>query len=162
MNSPGHAISLTLIAVLALIACAPEAQVAPPVTAQAQPQELPKVVVHKSEYCGCCELWVGHMREAGFEVEVINTENFDSIKTRVGLPAGLGSCHTAEVDGYFVEGHVPAGDVKRMLRERPRIRGIAVPGMPLGSPGMEYGDRKQPYDVIAVAPDGSASVYASH
>ncbi|MFZ2509442.1 MAG: DUF411 domain-containing protein [Steroidobacteraceae bacterium] len=153
-----------LAAVLGLGACAPDAQVAAtaPAGHESPAASLPTLVVHKSQYCGCCELWVEHMRAAGFSVEVIDTENFDSIKSRLGVPAGMGACHTAEVDGYFVEGHVPASDVKKMLAERPPIRGLAVPGMPLGSPGMEQGDQVQPYDVIAVAGDGSGSVFARH
>ncbi len=153
-----------MAAVLGLSACAPDAQVTAtaPASQESPAASLLTLVVHKSQYCGCCELWVEHMRAAGFPVEVIDTENFDSIKTRLGVPAGLGACHTAEVGGYFVEGHVPANDVKKMLALRPVIRGLAVPGMPLGSPGMEQGDQVQPYDVIAVAGDGSGSVFARH
>jgi hypothetical protein len=153
-----------LTAVLGLGACAPDAQVTAtePASQQSPAASLPTLVVHKSQNCGCCGLWVEHMRAAGFSVEVIDTENFDSIKSRLGIPAGMGACHTAEVDGYFVEGHVPASDVKKMLAERPPIRGLTVPGMPQGSPGMEQGGQVQPYEVIAVAGDGSGSVFARH
>ena len=124
---------------------------------------LPKVVVHKNASCGCCLLWVEHMQQAGFAVEVRNVDNLEPVKTRVGIPAGKGSCHTAEVDGYFVEGHVPADDVKRLLAERPDAKGLTVPGMPLGSPGMEVPDgRVQPYVVELVAADGSTSAFARH
>lgn len=125
--------------------------------------KLARVVVHKSPYCGCCGLWVEHMREAGFAVEVRNVDNLEPVKTRVGIPAGKGSCHTAEVDGYFIEGHVPADDVKRLLAERPDAKGLTVPGMPLGSPGMEVPDgRVQPYTVELVHADGSSSAFARH
>ena len=124
---------------------------------------LPKVVVHKNASCGCCLLWVEHMQQAGFDVEVRNVENLAPVKARVGIPAGKDSCHTAEVDGYFVEGHVPAEDVKRLLAGRPDAKGIAVPGMPLGSPGMEVPDgRVQPYTVELVSADGTTSAFARH
>lgn len=132
-----------------------------PVTPSAS--DLPLMVVHKSETCGCCELWVEHMQEAGFDVEVRNTNDFGSIKARVGVPLGKGSCHTAEVGGYFVEGHIPADDVKRLLALAPDAKGLVVPGMPLGSPGMEVPDgRTQPYTVELVARDGTTSEFARH
>ena len=124
---------------------------------------LPLVKVTKNASCGCCKIWVNRLREAGFQVEVNDVDNLNSVKQRVGLPYGMGSCHTAEVDGYFVEGHVPVEDIKRLLRERPKAKGLAVPGMPAGSPGMEVPSGKvDPYDVMLVGPDGSASVYAHH
>ncbi len=124
---------------------------------------LPLVKVHKNASCGCCKIWVDRLREAGFQVEANDVDNLNSVKQRVGLPYGMGSCHTAEVDGYFVEGHVPVEDIKRLLRERPKAKGLAVPGMPAGSPGMEVASGKvDPYDVMLIAPDGSASVYAHH
>lgn len=124
---------------------------------------LPTLVVHKSAYCGCCKLWVEHMKQAGFKVEVRETEQLDTVKDRVGVPDGQRSCHTAEVAGYFVEGHVPAGDVKRLLKEKPKARGIAVPGMPLGSPGMEVpGGQKDAYTVVLVGNDGTTKAFASH
>ena len=124
---------------------------------------LPIVKVTKSPTCGCCKIWVDRLRQAGFQVEVNDVDNMSPVKERVGLPYGMGSCHTAEVDGYFVEGHVPVDDIKRLLRERPKAKGIAVPGMPAGSPGMEVpSGRVDAYDVFLVAPDGSTSVYAHH
>ena len=124
---------------------------------------LPRMLVHKSASCGCCGLWVEHMQGAGFEVEVRNADNVNPIKERVGVPLGKGSCHTAEVDGYFIEGHVPAEDVKRLLAERPDAKGLVVPGMPAGSPGMEMPDgRTQPYTVELVHEDGSTSEFARH
>ena len=103
------------------------------------------------------------MQQAGFDVEVRNVANLEPVKSRVGIPAGKGSCHTAEVDGYFVEGHVPAEDVKRLLAERPDAKGLTVPGMPLGSPGMEVPDgRVQRYTVELVRADGTTSAFARH
>lgn len=123
---------------------------------------LPTLVVHKSAYCGCCKLWVEHMKKAGFKVEVVETEQLDAIKDRVGVPVDQRSCHTAEVGGYFIEGHVPAGDVKRLLKEKPKAKGIAVAGMPMGSPGMEMPDgSKSPYKVMLVGANGT-TVFASH
>ncbi|MBA2238471.1 MAG: DUF411 domain-containing protein [Lysobacter sp.] len=124
---------------------------------------LPLVVVNKTASCGCCGVWVDHMREAGFEVQVNNVDNVNPIKERVGVPLGKGSCHTAEVGGYFIEGHVPAEDVKRLLAEKPDARGLAVPGMPLGSPGMEVPDGTvHPYTVELVGRDGQTSAFAEH
>ncbi len=124
---------------------------------------LPLVIVHKSPSCGCCGAWVEHMRSAGFEVEVRDSDDLDPIKKSLGVPADKASCHTAQVGGYFVEGHVPADDVKRLLAEHPDARGLAVPGMPQGSPGMEVPvGSEQPYTVDLVARDGSASVYETH
>ena len=124
---------------------------------------LPLMVVHKSATCGCCNLWVDHMREAGFQVEVRDVDNVNAIKERVGVPLGKGSCHTAEVGGYFVEGHVPAEDVKRLLADKPDAKGLTVPGMPAGSPGMEVPDGTiQPYTVELVGQDGGTTAFAQH
>jgi hypothetical protein len=124
---------------------------------------LPLVKVTKNPSCGCCKLWVERLRDAGFQVEVNDVDNLNPVKQRVGLPYGMGSCHTAEVNGYFVEGHVPIDDIKRLLRERPQARGLAVPGMPAGSPGMEVpSGQVQPYDVMLIGRDGTASVYSQH
>lgn len=123
----------------------------------------PRVVVHKNETCGCCNLWVKHLEAAGFTVEVNNVSNMASIKERVGVPYAMGSCHTGEVEGYFVEGHVPAADIRKLLREKPAAKGLTVPGMPSGSPGMEVPSGKvDAYDVLLVAKDGSTSVFARH
>lgn len=124
---------------------------------------LPVVLVHKSASCGCCALWVDHMRNAGFQVEVRNSDNLNPIKERVGVPLGQGSCHTAEVGGYFVEGHVPAEDVKRLLAQKPDAKGLVLPGMPAGSPGMELPDgRAQAYTVELVKRDGTTAPFAQH
>src|SRR3546814_2120209 len=123
----------------------------------------PLVVVHKNESCGCCNGWVSHMRKAGFEVEVRNVANMNPVKERVGVPAGKGSCHTAEVGGYFIEGHVPAVDVKRLLAEKPDAKGLVLAGMPLGSPGMEVPDGTvQPYTVEIIDQQGEATAFARH
>lgn len=133
---------------------------APAVTAAA---DLPVVVVHKSPSCGCCGLWVDHLRQAGFQVEVRNEDDLNPIKERVGVPFGKGSCHTAEVAGYFVEGHVPAEDIKRLLSEKPSAKGLVLPGMPLGSPGMEVPDGTvQRYTVELVDQDGTTAAFAQH
>ena len=102
------------------------------------------------------------MQSHGFPVKTENVDNLGPIKERVGVPYGLGACHTAEVDGYFIEGHVPAADVQRLLAEKPKAKGLVVPGMPIGSPGMEQGDRVDPYEVLLVHEDGSTSVYAKY
>lgn len=123
----------------------------------------PRMVVHKTPTCGCCGLWVEHIRQAGFRVEVRDTEDLHPVKVRLGVPYGKGSCHTAEVDGYLIEGHVPADDIRRLLAQRPQARGLVLPGMPLGSPGMETPDgRVQPYTVELVAKDGSTSAFGQH
>ena len=139
---------------------APAAADVPQQAAAARRSET--MVVYKSPTCGCCGAWVDHAREAGFEVEVRDMPNVMPIKQEHGVPGHLSSCHTTLVGGYVVEGHVPVEDVRRLLDERPQIAGIAVPGMPAGSPGMEMGSRKDPYDVIAFTRDGAVSVYASH
>ena len=121
------------------------------------------VEVYKSPTCGCCSKWVDHLRSHGFVVRTTETEAVDQLKTKHGVPRQVRSCHTALVDGYVVEGHVPAADVQRLLKERPSIAGIGVPGMPIGSPGMEVaGVKPQVFDVIAFAKDGSTRVFASH
>lgn len=117
------------------------------------------VVVYKSPTCGCCTDWVAHMRDAGFSVDVEDRRDLAPIKAGMDIPRQLQSCHTARVGDYIVEGHVPADLVERLLREKPDIKGLAVPGMPMGSPGME-GPRKDPYDVLALGKDGRVRVYA--
>lgn len=122
-----------------------------------------KVVVYKSPTCGCCGDWIDHMRESGFEVEVHDLADVTPVKDQNGVGRALRSCHTATVSGYVLEGHVPADQVTRLLAERPDIRGLAVPGMPIGSPGMDEGyDRStwQDYDVVAFDGRGNTEVYA--
>jgi len=125
---------------------------------------LPVVDVYKSPTCGCCSKWVDHLGEEGFEVRSTDTSDLADFKASHGVPRQVESCHTALVAGYVVEGHVPASDIERLLRKRPAtIRGVAVPGMPIGSPGMEVpGTKAQPYDVIAFDKNGRTDVFASH
>lgn len=135
-----------------------------PATEASAPAALvPTMVVHKTASCGCCSAWVEHMRHAGFQVEVRDEEDLNAVKLRLGVPLGKGSCHTAEVGGYVIEGHVPAEDIKRLLAERPRARGLVLPGMPMGSPGMEAPDGSvQPYTVEIVDSNGTTAPYAAH
>lgn len=128
----------------------------------ARAQERPVVDVVKSPTCGCCNGWIAHMRQAGFEVRVRDVPDTTPFARRLGVPDALRSCHTANVGGYAVEGHVPAADVRRLLRERPAAAGIAVPGMPMGSPGMEAGGRAQPYQTILFTRAGRQTVFARH
>jgi hypothetical protein len=153
----------TAVAALAMgvAACngTPEANAA--ATLRAAELEGFDMVVYKSPTCGCCDLWVDHAEEHGFSVAAVDIVEYDALqgkKREYGVDMDLGSCHTALVGGYVVEGHVPAPVIQRLLDERPDIHGLAVPGMPIGSPGME-GPNPRPYHVIAIARDGSRSVY---
>ena len=118
-----------------------------------------EIVVYKSPTCGCCTKWADHMRANGFKVTTKEVNDLGAVKVRYGVAQHLSSCHTALIDGYVVEGHVPADVVERMLRERPKIAGIAVPGMPQGSPGMEQGMPPEHYDVVAFDGQGGTTVY---
>lgn len=122
-------------------------------------QEAPSILVYKTEFCGCCNGWVEHLQAAGFEVDARNVRDLMAVKLDAGVPTNLSSCHTAVVDGYVVEGHVPADVIRKMLAERPDVAGIAVPGMPVGSPGME-GPNPTPYAVIAFDRSGGQQTYA--
>lgn len=120
--------------------------------------------VWKSPDCSCCKDWIAHLQAAGFRLVVHESGN-TAIRQRLKMPLALGSCHTALIGGYAIEGHVPATEVRRLLQERPRAVGLAVPGMPIGSPGMDgpdYGGRRDPYDVLLVGLDGRRSVYRSY
>ena len=126
-------------------------------------QQPPTIEVYKSATCGCCSKWVDHLKANGFAVRTTNREDLAEFKASHRVPRSVQSCHTAIVNGYVIEGHVPASDVQRLLKERPAIVGLAVPGMPLGSPGMEVAGRKgQPFDVLALDKDGKSRVFASH
>jgi len=122
----------------------------------------PQVQVFKSAACGCCGAWVEHMRAAGFSVQVTEVTDTTAARRRLGLPDRLGSCHTATVGGYALEGHVPAAEVKRLLATRPRAVGLAVPGMPPSSPGMDVPGRSDPYEVLLVDASGQARVFARY
>ncbi|HUQ86407.1 MAG TPA: DUF411 domain-containing protein [Vicinamibacterales bacterium] len=134
-------------------------------SAQPQPAAggLPKVTVYKTSSCGCCRMWVDYMKKNGFDVQAmdVSSDAVRSVSKAAGLKDDDTSCHTAKIGNYVVEGHVPAEDIKRMLKEKPAIAGLSAPGMPQGSPGMEQGS-KEPYDVIAFKKDGTSTVYAKH
>ncbi len=126
-----------------------------------QPAQAAQMVVYKSPTCGCCGAWIDHVKDSGFEVEVHEVFDLAPIKAKAGVPGEMESCHTAMIDGYVVEGHVPADDIKRLLVERPDAQGIAVPGMPIGSPGMEMGDEKEHYASVLFS-DAGYQIFAKH
>ncbi len=121
-----------------------------------------EVTVYKSPTCGCCNKWIEHLRANGFTVKMQDVVDVLPYKKANGVPLELGSCHTAKVDGYAIEGHVPASDIRRLLKERPKVLGLAVPGMPAGSPGMEQGSHKDRYEVLTFDQAGKTGVYARH
>ncbi|OCH14622.1 DUF411 domain-containing protein [Aliivibrio sp. 1S128] len=121
-----------------------------------------EVVVYKSPYCGCCTEWVEHMEENGFTVKIEDHENMNPIKERLGVDPSLASCHTAVINDYVFEGHIPADDIKQFLAEPRDFKGLAVPGMPMGSPGMEYGDKKDRYQVVAFKENGKLALFNTH
>jgi hypothetical protein len=147
---------LTLLAGTAATLLAPRLRAATPAPR--------RVEVWKAPDCGCCKDWIAHLKTNGFETIAHDTGNA-AMRQRLGLPTRLGSCHTARVGGYVIEGHVPAREIQRLLRERPMALGLAVPGMPVGSPGMDgpdYKGRKDPYDVLLVQADGNTRIYQSY
>ena len=123
--------------------------------------DLPTVQVYKSPTCGCCSKWVAHLEANGFKVEATDVNNINLIKRSYGIPETVASCHTAVVGDYLVEGHVPAKDIIQLLKQKPAIKGIAVPGMPIGSPGMEGGNPES-YDVVSFDADGETEIFSSH
>ena len=123
-------------------------------------EPLPEVVMHKDPNCGCCGAWAQHLESNGFRVKTVPERDMEAVKRRLAVPQRLTSCHTAKVGGYVIEGHVPASAIKRLLREKPAVAGLAVPGMPVGSPGMEVpGVKAEPYDVMAFGRDGKTQVF---
>ena len=142
--------SIRMAVLLALLV--PTAWAAPP---------LPTVTVYKSPSCVCCGRWIEHMKANGFPMVVHDAEDITAHKVRLGVPPAMGSCHTAEVSGYLVEGHVPAADVKRMLAEKPDAKGLVLPGMPQSAPGMDA-MIESPYDVLLLGNDGRAAIYVRH
>ena len=133
-----------------------------PAAAGARPARTTLINVYKSPVCGCCRAWVDHLRASGLQVAVHELEDVGSVARKAGVPDTVRSCHTALVDGYFVEGHVPATDIKRLVAEEPEAVGLSVPGMPVGSPGMEQGGEFEPYDVLLIKKGGATEVFASH
>jgi hypothetical protein len=132
--------------------------------AAALAQNLPRIEVWKDPNCGCCKDWIVHLERHGFRTQTYDTGN-NAARLRLGMPQKYASCHTAVIEQYVIEGHVPAREIQRLLRERPPALGLAVPGMPVGSPGMDgkiYGDRKDRYEVLLVARDGSSRVYQAY
>lgn len=126
------------------------------------PPEALKITAFRSPTCGCCGVWIEHMKANGFQVEDNITEDLEGVKREHNVPDDLASCHTAIANGYVIEGHIPAADVKRLLAEKPDVAGIAVPGMPIGSPGMESGNIKEPYTVFTFDEAGQTAVFAEH
>lgn len=124
-------------------------------------QSSAAVEVFKSPYCGCCGKWVEHLRQNGFEVKTHDVEDVTAARKKTGMPDRLGSCHTAKIGGYVVEGHVPAADIQRLLKEKPKALGLAVPSMPPGSPGMDSA-KPMPYQTLLVRTDGTTQVFTQH
>jgi len=122
-----------------------------------------EMTVYKNPYCGCCTNWIAQMKEKGFNIKTIVKDNFDNLKRANGISAQNSSCHTALIDGYVIEGHVNYSAIKRLLTEKPKdIKALTVPGMVVGSPGMEMGNKKMPYNIIAIRNDGSTFIYEKH
>ena len=128
-------------------------------TAAAAMSAAPQISVYRDASCGCCSKWVQHLRRHGFSIDDHVVTDMQSVKSRYQVPPHLASCHTAVIDGYVIEGHVPADDILSLIRERPAVAGLSVPGMPAGSPGMEMPGRSDPYAVYSFGRDGSAEIY---
>jgi hypothetical protein len=126
---------------------------------QTPPSPVRTATIYKQVGCGCCSIWAEHLRKAGFKVSSTEVSDLDRVKAAYGVPRPLQTCHTALIDGYVVEGHVPLDAIQKLLKERPKIAGIGVAGMPTGSPGMENGSQKDPYDVVAFDREGKTSIY---
>lgn len=131
-------------------------------TVQAQFEIPNEITVYKKPDCFCCDKWVKYLRKHKYKVTVINTRNVAAEKKRLGVPVELKACHTAEIGGYVVEGHITHRDIKRMLVFQPNITGIAVPGMPIGTPGMERGNKVEKYNVMSFDGDGNIKVFVEH
>lgn len=158
-----HASNPTRRRLLQLLATGSTTTLAIPLWAASSNQAI-TLEIWKDPSCGCCRDWIAHMEESGFKATVHDTGN-NAARARLGLARQYGSCHTALIEGYVIEGHVRVADIRRLLRERPQALGLAVPGMPVGSPGMDgpaYGDRHDPYDTLLVLRDGGNRVFESH
>lgn len=118
--------------------------------------------VYRSASCGCCKGWIDHIRENGIEVEDVVVEDVSYFKNKLGVPSELRSCHTGVINGYAIEGHVPAADIKKLIHDKPQVVGLAVPHMPVGTPGMEMGNRKDPFDVISFDDKGDTQVFKQY
>jgi len=129
---------------------------------EAPAAEHPLLTVYKSPTCGCCTKWMDHVSAQGLATELKSEQDMTAVQKRLGVPEGLQSCHVAVAGEYLIVGHVPADDIKRLLSEKPRARGLSVRGMPMGSPGMEHGDHQQAYDTLLFQADGQSSVFARH
>jgi hypothetical protein len=134
---------------------------AAPPSATVPAAKKPTITVYKDPSCGCCKSWIEHLIKHGYRVEAKDTPEMTEIKRTLGVPDRLSACHTAVVNGYLIEGHVPAADIARLLKDKPKVAGLAVPGMPMGSPGME-GPRKQHYQVLSFDKAGKTKVFASY
>jgi hypothetical protein len=159
---PANRTRRQLLLALGVLPLARLAQAAPPAPAKAA--ELTQIQVWKEPTCGCCKDWISHLEGNGFKV-FVNTGGTNATRARLGIPQNMASCHTALVGGYAIEGHVPAREIRRLLREKPVAVGLAAPGMPIGAPGMDtpsYNGKKNPYSVMLVAKDGSATVYQKY
>lgn len=133
-----------------------------PVVACTKPVRAEVLTVYKSPQCGCCGAWVKHVEASGIAVRVVETDRVADKASQLRVPEKFRSCHTAEIGGYFIEGHVPADDIRKLLRERPQARGLAVPGMPIGSPGMEQGGRRETFNTVIVDGAGAARIFHRH
>jgi hypothetical protein len=134
---------------------------ATPAPATSPDAKKPTITVYKDPDCGCCKSWIEHLIKHGYRVDAKDTPEMTEVKRNLGVPDALSACHTAVVDGYLIEGHVPAADIARLLKEKPKVAGLAVPGMPMGSPGME-GPRTQHYQVLSFDKAGKTKVFASY
>lgn len=154
----------THILLRSLVLCVALGAASPGMAQPLQPssgQALPSVDVYKSPECGCCKAWAEHLQKNGFTVILHDVNDVPAARKKLGMPNRYGSCHTAKVGQYLIEGHVPAADIKQLLKEQPKAIGLAVPSMPPGSPGME-GERSVPYDTLLVTQDGNSKVFAHH
>lgn len=147
---------LWLLIALTQTACAENSAWDKPTPALPAPKDM---TVYRSPTCGCCEKWIAHMKKQGFIIKDVPSDDMESVKQRLGISAPLQSCHTAVVDGYVVEGHVPAGDVKKLLKTKPPAAGLAAPGMPVGSPGMEIGGTRGNFSILLFDKKGNTDTF---
>jgi hypothetical protein len=161
MNLKSLAITLWVMAAIGSLAYATDQPSASP-EKSSNTGYRPSIVVYKNFHCDCCERWVEHLEAHRFTVRVENVDDLGKVKERFGVPRDKDACHTAEIEGYFIEGHVPADDIKRLIRTKPDAKGLLVPGMPIGSPGMEPGKRLDYYEVLLVDKAGNTSVFTRY